>query len=34
MIVALLGGSGLDIAMANFLDPLLPPWTKKLAITF
>jgi cytochrome c-type biogenesis protein len=34
MIVALLGGSGLDIAMVNFLDPLLPPWTKKLAITF
>jgi len=32
--VAILGGSGLDIAVAHQLDATLPAWTAKLAITF
>ena len=32
--VALLGATGGDMILAHHLDPLLPPWTKKLAVTF
>jgi cytochrome c-type biogenesis protein len=34
LVVAVLGGSGLDLAMAHWLDARLPPWTRKLAIRF
>lgn len=32
--VAVLGGSGLDLIMSQWVDPMLPAWTKKLAMTF
>jgi cytochrome c-type biogenesis protein len=34
LVVAVLGASGLDLTMAHRLDPLVPPWARKLALSF
>ena len=34
LVVAVLGSTGWDIAMAHGLDAMLPAWTGKLATTF
>ena len=34
MMVAILGASGLELAMAHRIDTILPPWTGKLAVRF
>jgi cytochrome c-type biogenesis protein len=34
LIVAIMGITGLDATLAHWLEPLLPVWTRKLAITF
>ena len=34
LVVAILGGSGLDAVMTHWLDGILPSWTRKLAMTF
>jgi cytochrome c-type biogenesis protein len=34
VVVAIVGASGLELAMAHRIDTLLPPWTGKLAVRF
>ena len=34
LVVAILGGSGLDLIMEHWLNGMLPDWTRKLALTF